>query len=238
VRFVVITMTIALCAAQRGEAQQPGQDGGEAARPRYIDRGPYVEDTQTKLLWQKDGAASGKKNFYEAAEYAKKLELGGIKGWRVPTADELRTIFPAAEAPFTNSGYTTEQCCGGGIEFRSYWTCELDLGVDDYAYVFHWYANGGKNNCYASRNFVQVRCVHDPISRLAGADVEVKAEAVKVRELIAQLGDPAFDKRQQAMDELVKIAAPLGSLLREAEKNATDAEVRYRLQQVLRRRGE
>ena len=35
--------------------------------------------------------------------------------------------------------------------------------MDDYAYVYQWYADGGANNCYASRNFAYVRCVHDPI---------------------------------------------------------------------------
>jgi len=33
----------------------------------------------------------------------------------------------------------------------------------EYAYVYHWYGMGGTNNCYASRNFVYVRCVHDRV---------------------------------------------------------------------------
>jgi hypothetical protein len=43
-------------------------------------------------------------------------------------------------------------------------TSELDVRAKDYAYVYHWYAKGGANNGYASRNAVYVRCVHDPIN--------------------------------------------------------------------------
>ncbi len=130
---------------------------------RFIDRGEYVEDKKTGLLWQKDGAASGKMNYAAAAKYATKLKLDGMSGWRVPTAKELAGIFPAVVGPFKNSNYTKAQCCAGPHEFRSYWTCELDTRLQDYAYVYHWYARGGRNNCFASKNFVYVRCVHDPV---------------------------------------------------------------------------
>jgi hypothetical protein len=59
---------------------------------RFIDHGEYVEDPQTRLLWQKDGLAAGKLNFYEAGRYAETLSLGGIDGWRVPTIAELAII--------------------------------------------------------------------------------------------------------------------------------------------------
>src|SRR6185436_1491247 len=65
--------SLAFCLATRGD---------EGEKPRYIDRGEYIEDTTTKLLWQKDGASAGKKNFQQAADYAKGLKLGGLTGWR------------------------------------------------------------------------------------------------------------------------------------------------------------
>ncbi len=128
---------------------------------RLIDRGEFVEDTKTGLFWQKDGRESGKLNFYQAKKYAKNLYLGGVVGWRVPTAKELETIFPAQELPFINTPYTTKKCCEGEYEWRSYWTSEVDNRLADYAYVYHWYGDGGKNNCYASKNYDYVRCVHD-----------------------------------------------------------------------------
>ena len=128
---------------------------------RFIDRGEFIEDTDTRLFWQKDGKSSGKLNFYQAKEYAKNLNLGGVKGWRVPTAQELESIFPAVEKPFINSFYNAMEYNRGKDRWTSYWTSELDTSMQDYAYVYHWYSNGGKNNCYASKNYVYVRCVHD-----------------------------------------------------------------------------
>jgi hypothetical protein len=81
----------------------------------------------------------------------------------VPNAEELATIFPATFAPFAHTQYNANQCCQGPAEYPSYWTAELDQAQPDYAFVFHWYADGGANNCYASRNYAYVRCVHDPL---------------------------------------------------------------------------
>ena len=134
---------------------------------RFIDRGEYVQDTETGLLWQKDGKASGKRNYYQAADYAKSLALGGLLGWRVPTREELASIFPARQAPFTNTPYTNQPCCKGPYEWHSYWTADLDKRLKDYAYVYHWYGKGGPNNCYASKNYDYVRAVHDPVANTA-----------------------------------------------------------------------
>lgn len=128
---------------------------------RFIDKGEYVKDTKTGLLWQKNGRQSGQLNFYQAQEYAKNLNLGGFKNWRVPTSDELESIFPALEKPFVNTPYTDKKCCEGPYEWRGYWTSEMDYDLEDYAYIYEWHGDGGKNNCYASRNYDYVRCVHD-----------------------------------------------------------------------------
>jgi S1-C subfamily serine protease len=134
-----------------------------AANPRFLDRGDYLEDTKTGLLWQKDGDASGTLNYYQAKRYAADLNLGGHSGWRVPTRDELKEIFPAAEAPFTDTRYTENP--QDGSEMSSYWTSELDTRREDFAYLYHWYGHGGANNCFASSNHAFVRCVHDPIAK-------------------------------------------------------------------------
>jgi Protein of unknown function (DUF1566) len=144
--------------------KQAGHDGAAAGgRPRFIDRGEFVEDTRTGLLWQKDGAASGKRNYYEAIKYATGLRLGGQAGWRVPTRAELGAIFPAVEAPFTNTQYNRAAFGKGTGEYPSYWTVTLDVRLPDYAYVYQWYADGGANNCSAGGNAAYVRCVHDPL---------------------------------------------------------------------------
>jgi hypothetical protein len=209
-----------------------------AAKPRFIDRGEVIEDRETGLLWQKDGAASGKKNFFEAADYAKTLQLGGLSGWRVPTAAEFDTVFPADREPFLNSAYTKEQCCEGPAEFRSYWTSELDPRQDDYAYVYQWYAKGGKNNCFASKNYVYVRCVRgsaaagELVAPALPAELD-EAALARAKELIGQLGDEDFARREQAAAELRKLGSAVRPLLRESLEKSNDAEIRFRLKELI-----
>lgn len=150
--------------ALRSENERLRRQIGAApgGRPRFVDRGEYVEDVRTGLWWQKDGAASGKLNYYDAIQYATGLKLGGQAGWRVPTKEELGAIFPALEPPFTNTRYNKDPVGKGTGEYPSYWTATLDTRLPDYAYVYQWYADGGANNCYASRNLAYVRCVRDP----------------------------------------------------------------------------
>ena len=223
---------------------QPATD--KRAEKRFLDRGEYIEDLTTGLLWQKDGVASGKLNFYQAAEYTKNLKLDKLTGWRVPTADEYATIFPAEDAPFTNSGYNPEQCCGGGKEFRSYWTSEMQGPVEkDYAFVYHWYDKGGKNNCFASKNFVYVRGVREKKGATELADVvdpkkpkdplsafapEVRS---KVRSLVADLAHNDFKRREEAHRSLQTMGAEIHPLHRAELAQAGDPEAKYRLQRLL-----
>ena len=152
--MLLVATTAIFSLSVRGEPPKP---------PRFINRGDHVVDTKTGLLWQKDGDASGKLNYHQAAEYAEKLRLGRMKGWRVPTRDELAGIFPATERSFTDTKYAKDPA--GPDQMNSYWTSELDPGRDDYAFVYQWYRDGAPNNCFASKNFVYVRCVHDPVKR-------------------------------------------------------------------------
>lgn len=130
--------------------------------PKFIDHGSYVKDTSTGLFWQKDGKMSGKLNFYQSADYADTLSLGGFSDWRVPTSEEYASIFPAVYPPFINTSYTNSWDPGSAkfYDYDSYWTCEIAGDIeDDYAILYHWYRDGGKNGVYASSNYVYVRCV-------------------------------------------------------------------------------
>jgi hypothetical protein len=220
---------------KKGDEKKAGE---KTDKPRFIDRGDYVEDSKTGLLWQKDGTASGKLNFYDAAKCAKSLKLGDVTGWRVPKPKELAEIFPAVDKPFTNTKYNKEACCAGPGEYNSYWTSELDTRLDDYAFVYQWYAKGGANNCFASKNFVYVRCVHDPVTPAAPPVPIDEATAKRAKELIGQLGDERFEVRAKATAALKEMGTKIEPLLREALKNATDAEVRVRLESLLRKPGD
>ncbi len=201
-----------------------------ADKVRFVDKGEYVEDTATGLLWQKDGVVSGKRNFYQAAEYAKGLKVGGLEGWRVPTAKEFAAIFPATDKPFANTKYNPNMCCAGG-NFDSYWTSDLDKG-EDYAFVYQWYAKGGANNCFASKNFCYVRCVRGAadVAELVPLDA---AALTRVKELITQLGAEEFKTRDTASTELKKHGAKIRPLLQAALDATTDAEIKSRLKLLL-----
>jgi hypothetical protein len=186
------------------------------------------------LLWQKDGAAAGKKYYYEAAEYAKQLKLGGLSGWRVPPAEELKAIFPADQAPFINTGYRKERYVPGEGEFRSYWTSDLDKRADDYAYVYQWYADGGANNGFASKNYVFVRCVRDAAgAKLAKPAKLDEATKVRVRKLFAKLASDEFAEREAAEKSLAEMGRRIEPLLIEALEKATDPELEFRLAKLL-----
>lgn len=203
----------------------------EGDKPRFVDKGEYIEDTTTGLLWQKDGIASGKRNFYQAADYAKSITLGGLDGWRVPTAKELAAIFPATDKPFTNTKYNPNKCCAGG-EFNSYWTSDLDKRLDDYAFIYQWYDKGGANNCFASKNFAYVRCVRGvpDASETAPLDDDKLAKA---KELIGQLGVDDFAVRESATSQLKAMLPKIRPLLQEKLKETQDAEVKSRLRLLL-----
>lgn len=186
------------------------------AAGRFVVKGDCIEDTWTGLLWQKDGAASGRKNFQQAADYAAGLKLNGLDGWRVPTIEELASVFPADDTPFTGSDYTPEQCCAPPHTYNSYWTSELDNRQEDYAYVYHWYAKGGANNCYASRNFVRVRCVRDvePAETSTGKQVLAQRSVSKSVPVTVPVVVPASTKkgtvpiRASAAQSTVRIRDP------------------------------
>ena len=167
---------------------------------RFINKGECIEDTWTGLLWQKDGSASGRKNFTQAAEYAANLKLNGLTGWRVPTIEELASVFPADDTPFVETGYVPANSLGATREHHSYWTSELDTRGEDYAFVYHWYDKGGANNCYASRNFVRVRCVRDVDPVDSAAASLVSHESAAEPPTIVQTGRQLVVRRNQPGD--------------------------------------
>ena len=67
------------------------EESGQSARRRFVDRGSFIEDTRTGLLWQKDGAVSGQRNFFEAETICQEAQLGWAD--RVARADGRRVGF-------------------------------------------------------------------------------------------------------------------------------------------------
>lgn len=65
---------------------------GEKFAPHFIDNGDgTITDTVTNLMWQK--AQPERKSYNDIQEMLKTFELGGYKDWRLPTMQEMSTIF-------------------------------------------------------------------------------------------------------------------------------------------------
>jgi len=147
---------------------QRSREGVYVAADRFRDAKEYVEDRWTGLLWQKDGEDSQRLSFDEAANYAKTQRLGGVAGWRLPTAEELGTIFPANFAPFTNTPFSPVACCASIEEEasrRRYWTSHRDErpGIVNFVVCFEWSGAGGLNSAFAATRSAFVRCVRGPL---------------------------------------------------------------------------
>src|SRR5262245_61397852 len=56
-----------------------------------VPKGAFV-DPKTKLMWTKKDNGSHV-NWFCASEYAARLRLGGYEDWRLPTAEELESLF-------------------------------------------------------------------------------------------------------------------------------------------------
>jgi WD40 repeat protein len=68
----------------------------------------------------------------------------------------------------------------------------------------------------------------------ATAEQSQKVDEKTIRELIKQLGDDSFDKREEADKQLAAIGEPALELLRQAAKDGPDAELRQRADQLAR----
>ena len=169
-----------LVVAAAGESDQPGGEemrggklvlwgkfpevvAGVNGAGHFKDAGDHVEDLRSGLLWQKDGGASGRVNYYDAIRYATKLKLGERAGWRLPTPAELAGIYPATDTPFTDTKYDPVRPQTG--ERADYWTAATDPAKPDAAMVYPWCPGGKPTSTSASETLSFTRCVHDPIKK-------------------------------------------------------------------------
>jgi hypothetical protein len=101
-----------------------------------------VQDNYTRLIWQRDGAASGLLSQSEGETYCSNLTLGGSSDWRLPTIKELATLVDeAAVAPaingdtFSNTQYGARQpdtwYWGVGEYGGDQWAINFDDGFTD-----------------------------------------------------------------------------------------------------------
>ncbi len=141
---------------QASDASRPAN----GSQPRFVDHGVYVEDTQTGLLWQKNGAVPKPLSQTDAEQYAKQLTLGNKTNWRLPKAHEIASIFPADQPPFVDPKVSSRH------QAATYWTSEREADeATERVFVARWYGDGGISRYYARSTSAYVRCVHDPATK-------------------------------------------------------------------------
>jgi hypothetical protein len=110
-------------------------DGCESSRFKCVLLGEGVLDVETGLVWARDANAVGNTHFWFSAIYNCQIYNGGDRrGWRLPTAPELLSLFDEsrvspnasvpAGSPFTN--VLTGQA--------NYWTATDEAGNSTGAY--------------------------------------------------------------------------------------------------------
>ena len=110
-------------------ANDGGPDGCDSSRFKCVMGGEAVLDNQTGLVWVRDAQFVGKKVSWEdAVKIVESTNLGGKKGWRLPTRDELITLLDTSQSepalpkghPFLNiKDLATASGMSGGYNYWS-----------------------------------------------------------------------------------------------------------------------
>ena len=126
-------------------ANDGGPDGCDSSRFKCVMEGKAVLDKQTGLTWARNANILEKALPYEeSVKLCQDVEIGGKKGWRLPTKDELITLLDTSRSgpalpeghPFTNvlwnSYYWTCSECEG--DSKSAWMVRMTSGkvMDSY----------------------------------------------------------------------------------------------------------
>lgn len=91
--------------------------------------GAAVLDKETGLVWEKSPDTT-ERTWIEAINYCYNKTVGGRKGWRLPTVDELASLVdPTHLGPALPSGHPFEN-----VRSNEYWSSTEYAGNPDYAW--------------------------------------------------------------------------------------------------------
>lgn len=138
---VLVGVVLSLITVARLAASQSWQNEGEIV-------------TGSNLIWQDSMEASFTRQTWESADkYCKTLELGGHKGWRLPTLSELLLIVDYDRS--SPSIFVTFKHTGQDY----YWTASPYTAATDGIWVVR-FTDGSTDKSYKTyENYV--RCVRD-----------------------------------------------------------------------------
>ncbi len=106
-----------------------------------------VLDLETGLVWQKE-SDDILRDWYKAQDYCSNLEIGGRKGWRLPTIDELATLVDSNHNPALPEGHPF---IGNDLSSH-YWSSTTYAYNTGYAWLVHFYG-GGVNDGYKTDSY-------------------------------------------------------------------------------------
>ena len=126
------------------------KSGRRSSDGRYIDyEDGTITDTKTGLMWtKKDSYADLGKclDWNKSRSYVSSLTTGGYNDWRMPTVEELKSIYEKSKNNKTYSGDTIHSdpifASGGG---HYYWSSETK-GSSRTREVFFHYGSAGDSN--------------------------------------------------------------------------------------------
>jgi len=102
-----------------------------------------VLDKETGLVWAADANLFGKKTWDDAIYYcADQVDLGGRKGWRLPTREELASLLDVSETePALPLGYDSYF---SNVQLDFYWSSTPRHGFEETPRA--WYVNMGSSS--------------------------------------------------------------------------------------------
>ena len=117
-------------------------DGCDSSRFKCIMGGEAVLDKQTGLIWARNTEILEKRlPWQEAVKFCQNVEIGGQKGWRLPTRDELITLLDTStSAPALPEGQPFTKLREfeyGGKGDYGYWTSTEYEGNSNNAWQVH-----------------------------------------------------------------------------------------------------
>ena len=117
---------------------------GSAAQP------DAVFDKETGLVWERSPDVGRRENWDAAVVYSYAKAVGGRRGWRLPTIEELLTLIdPAQSGPMLPERHPFRD-----VQFDDfYWSSTLGMSSPPtYAWGCH-FGNGDVSNCLKSAQF-------------------------------------------------------------------------------------
>jgi len=109
-----------------------------------------VLDQRTGLIWQQE--ASGRMPWLEAVRFCNQLELAGVRGWRLPFRDELKTLISQTGEPLL------DEKAFPAAQAEVYWTLSREEQQPDQVWGVSFV--DGKDYMFDRKDFnFQARCM-------------------------------------------------------------------------------